>query len=206
MSGAAATTPASHEGSMTTIHANSAIDGLTRMESMVLHSGTQLPRSLIQQNIATTIQFVIHADLGPDGKRRLDEILEIRGWDNGNYVTAPIFKWNPKDGLVSTGKIPQIAGEKPVPGESLFVLVHQRRLSRRRDSLLLRNHDRLTRKPQTVHAGRDRAGTHQNHLDLTLHQLGDLRDQALEAGGMQPGAFLGQDGAADLDDDPLFIF
>ncbi len=105
-----------HEGSMTTIHANSAIDGLTRMESMVLHSGTQLPRSLIQQNIATTIQFVIHADLGPDGKRRLDEVLEIRGWENGNYVTAPIFKWNAKDGLVSTGEVPQIAGEKAVPG------------------------------------------------------------------------------------------
>lgn len=105
-----------HEGSMTTIHANSATDGLTRMESMVLHSGTQLPRALIQQNIATTIQYVMHTDLGPDGKRRLDEILEIRGWDNGTYVTAPIFKWNPKDGLVSTGKLPQIAAEKPVPG------------------------------------------------------------------------------------------
>lgn len=105
-----------HEGSMTTIHANSAIDGLTRMESMVLHSGTQLPRSLIQENIATTIQFVMHTDIAPDGKRRLDEILEIRGWENGNYVTAPIFKWTPEGGLLSTGKIPHLAGDKPVSG------------------------------------------------------------------------------------------
>jgi hypothetical protein len=59
---------------------------------------------------------VIHADLGPDGKRRLDEVLEIRGWENGNYVTAPIFKWNAEDGLVSTGEIPQIAGDKPISG------------------------------------------------------------------------------------------
>lgn len=105
-----------HEGSMTTIHANSAIDGLTRMESMVLHSGTQLPRSLIQENIATTIQFVMHTDIAPDGKRRLDEILEIRGWENGTYVTASIFKWDPVHGLISTGKIPHIAGDRPVPG------------------------------------------------------------------------------------------
>lgn len=105
-----------HEGSMTTIHANSATDGLARMESMVLHSGTAMPRALIQENIAQTIHFVMHMDLGPDGKRRLDEILELRGWKDGRYDYATIFKWRPDQGLVSTGVLPLIAGEKPVPG------------------------------------------------------------------------------------------
>jgi pilus assembly protein CpaF len=105
-----------HEGSMTTVHANSAIDGLARLESLVLNSETNLPRALIQQNIASTVHYVIHMDRDPNGKRRLDEVLEIRGWEDGNYLTAPIFKWTAEAGLLTTGKIPRIAKERPAPG------------------------------------------------------------------------------------------
>ena len=105
-----------HEGSMTTIHANQAIDGLARMESMVVHSGTSMPMSLIQKNIGTTVQFVMHVERGPDGKRRLEEVLEIRGWEGGQYLTTPIFKWNEDDGLVTLGNVPRFALKSPVPG------------------------------------------------------------------------------------------
>lgn len=105
-----------HEGSMTTIHANQASDGLARMESMVVQTGINIPMSLIQKNIGSTIQYVMHMERGPDGKRRLDEILEIRGWENGHYLLTPIFKWTDTKGLQSTGAIPLFAKDKPVPG------------------------------------------------------------------------------------------
>jgi pilus assembly protein CpaF len=105
-----------HEGSMTTIHANNATDGLARMESMVVQSGVNVPLQLIQKNIGSTLQFVMHMERGPDGKRRLDEILEIHGWENGNYKLTPIFKWTPENGLLSTGAVPQFAVKSPVPG------------------------------------------------------------------------------------------
>jgi pilus assembly protein CpaF len=98
-----------HEGSMTTIHANRAIDALRRIESMVLHSGLDIPNSLIQQNVASTLHYVVHLERGVDGQRRVDEILEIRGWEKNNYVTAPIFKWRADTGLVTTGETPRFA-------------------------------------------------------------------------------------------------
>jgi pilus assembly protein CpaF len=107
-----------HEGSMTTIHANKAVDALSRIESMVLHSGTKMPPALIQQNIASTIHLIVHLERDANGQRRLDEIIEIQGWDNGRYLTAPIFVWDSEQGLISTGTVPRFAVSPPVAGVS----------------------------------------------------------------------------------------
>lgn len=113
-----------HEGSMTSIHANRAIDTLGRMETMVLRSGIDVPNHLIQQNLGNTINFIVHMERAEDGRRRLDEILEIRGWDNGEYITETIFKWDPQMGSVSTGKVPKFAEKQsqanPVFPEGFF--------------------------------------------------------------------------------------
>ena len=81
-----------------------------------MQGGSHMPSSMIQHNIASAIQFVMHMELGADGTRRLSEIMEIRGWGNGAYVCESIFKWDANLGLVSTGKLPKIAKETPVSG------------------------------------------------------------------------------------------
>lgn len=95
-----------HEGSLTTLHANSAHDALRRMESMIMHTGSDAPRSMIQEDIAQTINFIIQAERGFDGKRKIVEILEIVGRSGDNYQTNSIFKNVQGQGMVSTGLIP----------------------------------------------------------------------------------------------------
>jgi pilus assembly protein CpaF len=101
-----------HEGSLTTVHANSALGALRRLESMVLRSGIEAPLATVQTDIGNTINFVIQVDRGPDGKRRVMEVLEICGRDKESYVTREIFKFSPEKGtLVSTGMIPRFVEE-----------------------------------------------------------------------------------------------
>jgi pilus assembly protein CpaF len=96
-----------HEGSLTTVHANSAADALRRMESMVLRSGIEAPLSMIQMDLGNTINFIVQAERSFDGKRRVVEILEIYGRDKDTYLTREIFKFDPEKGhLASTGAVP----------------------------------------------------------------------------------------------------
>lgn len=96
-----------HEGSLTTVHANSAADALRRMESMVLRSGIEAPLSMIQMDLGNTINFIVQAERSFDGKRRVVEILEVCGRDKDSYNTREIFKYDPDKGsLVSTGIVP----------------------------------------------------------------------------------------------------
>jgi pilus assembly protein CpaF len=108
-----------HEGSLTTVHANSAIGALRRLESMMLRSGTEAPLSMIQMDIGNTINFVIQADRAVDGKRRVVEILEVCGHDKDSYVTREIFKLDPEKGLVSTGAVPDFVRANTDPNLSL---------------------------------------------------------------------------------------
>lgn len=96
-----------HEGSLTTVHANSAQDALRRMESMVLRSGIEAPLSMIQMDLGNTINFIVQAERSFDGKRRVVEILEVYGRDKDSYLTREIFKFDADKGsLVSTGAVP----------------------------------------------------------------------------------------------------
>lgn len=96
-----------HEGSLTTVHANSAQDALRRMESMVLRSGIEAPLSMIQMDLGNTINFIVQAERSFDGKRRVVEILEVYGRDKDNYLTREIFKFDADKGcLISTGAVP----------------------------------------------------------------------------------------------------
>lgn len=82
-----------HEGSLTTGHSNSATDMLSRLETMVLMTGMELPIQAIRQQIASAIDIIIHLDKLRDGSRRVVEITEIVGFDGINLITKPIFKF-----------------------------------------------------------------------------------------------------------------
>jgi pilus assembly protein CpaF len=108
-----------HEGSLTTVHANTAADALRRMEAMVLKSGLDAPLSMVQMDIGNTIHFIVQAERGTDGKRRVVEILEVYGREKDFYLTREIFSHREGEGLLSTGSIPRFVKENRDPNIKL---------------------------------------------------------------------------------------
>jgi pilus assembly protein CpaF len=82
-----------HDGSMTTLHANSAADVLLRLEVLVLDAA-QLPVSSIRQQIASAVDFIVQLNRLPDGRRVVSEIVELCGFDakSEQILTKPIFR------------------------------------------------------------------------------------------------------------------
>ncbi|MCR4744085.1 MAG: CpaF family protein [Lachnospiraceae bacterium] len=83
-----------HDGSLSTGHANSAHDMISRLEMMVLMSGMELPLSAIRRQIASAVDIIIHLGRLRDKSRKVLEITEIRGFEDGEVVTEPIFKFD----------------------------------------------------------------------------------------------------------------
>jgi pilus assembly protein CpaF len=81
-----------HDGSITTGHSNSARDMLTRLETMVLMAGVEFPISAIRQQIASSIDFIVHLSKFRDGTRRVVQITEIRGSNGQEIEIEDIFK------------------------------------------------------------------------------------------------------------------
>jgi pilus assembly protein CpaF len=80
-----------HEGSMTTIHANSAIDALSRLEMMAAMTGYELPINVIRNYVAAGIKLVFHVARLKGGPRKLVQILEIDGVEDGQYNVHEVF-------------------------------------------------------------------------------------------------------------------
>ena len=86
-----------HDGSLSTGHANSSEDMISRLEMMVL-MGTELPLLAIRQQIAMGIDVLIHLERGKDNVRRVVEISEVLGVVNGEIQLHILYDW--EDGLV----------------------------------------------------------------------------------------------------------
>lgn len=84
-----------HAGSLSTGHANSARDMLTRMEMMVL-MGLEVPLTAIQRQIATAIDVVVHLGRLRDGSRRVLEVTEVEGLRDGEFVLNPLVSFVPE--------------------------------------------------------------------------------------------------------------
>ncbi len=80
-----------HEGSMTTVHANSPRDALTRLENMVGMAGLNLPPKAMRQQISSAITAVIHVSRLTDGKRKITSIQEITGMEGDIVTMQEIF-------------------------------------------------------------------------------------------------------------------
>jgi pilus assembly protein CpaF len=75
-----------HDGSMTTVHANSTHDVLSRLDSMILMSGVELPIRAIREMIASAIDVIIHTARLPDGTRKIVEVAEVVGMRDEIHV------------------------------------------------------------------------------------------------------------------------
>jgi pilus assembly protein CpaF len=93
-----------HDGSMTTIHANSPRDSLSRIENMVGMSGVELPLKALRTNISSAIQVVVQVARLSDGTRRMVSISEIVGMEGDIVTMQEIFKFE-REGTDENGRI-----------------------------------------------------------------------------------------------------
>lgn len=82
-----------HEGSMTTIHANSPRDALARLENMVLMAGMDLPHRAIREQIASALDLIIQLERLRDGSRKVVKIAAVEGMEGDTIVMTEIFKF-----------------------------------------------------------------------------------------------------------------
>ncbi|MBK8987449.1 MAG: CpaF family protein [Chloroflexi bacterium] len=92
-----------HDGSMTTGHANSTRDMLSRLETMVLMAGMDLPHRAIREQIASAINLVVHQDRLRDGTRKVMSISEIQGMEGDVITTSEIFRF--EQSSIEDGKV-----------------------------------------------------------------------------------------------------
>ncbi|HBF34900.1 TPA: type II secretion system protein E [Candidatus Sumerlaeota bacterium] len=106
-----------HDGSMTTVHANSARDSLNRLETMTLMSGVELPLAAIRQQIVSAVNLIVHVGRLADGYRRVLEVVEVTGLEDGRITTQPVFQFH-QDSLESAdgGKKITITGHHAPSG------------------------------------------------------------------------------------------
>ena len=84
-----------HEGSLTTLHANGAIDALNRLETMVLMGNMEIPVGAIREYIKNALDVVIDIERLSDGRRKITAIKEIVGMDqNGEIKLSEIFSFH----------------------------------------------------------------------------------------------------------------
>ncbi len=84
-----------HDGSMTTVHANTASDALLRLETLVGFAGLQIPPQTLRQTIQSAVDVVIQLTRLSDGRRCVSEILEVVGLRDDHYVTNTLFRVDP---------------------------------------------------------------------------------------------------------------
>jgi pilus assembly protein CpaF len=98
-----------HEGSLTTVHANSPRDALSRIETMVLMSGLDLPLRAIREQIANALDIVVQLSRRPDGSRVVSAITEVQGREGETITLQDIFTRRGDGPLAATGLRPAAA-------------------------------------------------------------------------------------------------
>lgn len=93
-----------HEGSLSTAHANSARDMLSRLETMTL-MGVELPLEAIRRQIASGVDILIHLGRMRDKSRKVLEITEVCGFEDHEIRTRTLYRWKEGEGLIKTAPL-----------------------------------------------------------------------------------------------------
>ncbi len=104
-----------HDGSMTTLHANTPRDALSRLETLVLMSGMELPMNAIRQQIASAVEIIVQTQRLKDGTRKITSIAELVGMQGDIITLQEIYKFD-QEGyddkgmiigkMITTGNVP----------------------------------------------------------------------------------------------------
>ena len=92
-----------HDGSISTIHANSARDALSRLETMMLMAGIHLPERALREQIASALDVIVQLTRMSDGSRKVIEFAEVTGMEGNTITTQTIFKFEQRG--VENGKV-----------------------------------------------------------------------------------------------------
>jgi pilus assembly protein CpaF len=87
-----------HEGSLTTVHSNTPRDGLSRIETMVMMAGYDLPLRAIRAQIASALDIIIHLDRFGDGSRRVTHVSEVQGMEGDVITLQDIYRFTFAEG------------------------------------------------------------------------------------------------------------
>jgi pilus assembly protein CpaF len=106
-----------HDGSLTTVHANSPRDAISRLETLTLMSGMELPVMVVREQIASAVDVIVQQSRFSDGSRKVTSITEVSGMEGDTVVLSEIFTFK-QTGIEKDGKI---TGElKPTGIRPLF--------------------------------------------------------------------------------------
>jgi pilus assembly protein CpaF len=93
-----------HEGSLTTIHANTPRDALARLETMVLMAGMELPVKAIREQVGSAVHMICQISRFSDGSRKVSKITEVSGMEGDRLTLQDIFEFK-QTGLDDNGKV-----------------------------------------------------------------------------------------------------
>jgi pilus assembly protein CpaF len=93
-----------HDGSLTTIHANTPRDALSRLETLVMMAGMDLPLKTVRQQISSAVDLIVQQSRLRDGTRLVTAITEVAGMESDTIVLTDIFRYEQK-GIESNGKV-----------------------------------------------------------------------------------------------------
>jgi pilus assembly protein CpaF len=93
-----------HDGSITTVHSNSPRDSLSRLETMVLMAGIELPERAIREQMASAIDLIVHQTRLKDGTRRITHITEVDGMEGDIITLQDVFTFDFRAGVDQDGK------------------------------------------------------------------------------------------------------
>lgn len=104
-----------HDGSLTTVHANSPRDAIARLETLCLMAGMDLPARAIREQIASAVHLIVQIGRFPDGRRRITSIAEVTGMEGEKLTLQEIFLWD--RGHRPSGFVPRFLEEMREAGE-----------------------------------------------------------------------------------------
>jgi len=93
-----------HEGSLSTVHANSPRDAMSRLETMVLMAGIDLPARAIREQVASAVDLIVHLSRMRDGSRRIVQVSEVVGMEGDTITLQDVFAFDYKAGMDSHGR------------------------------------------------------------------------------------------------------
>jgi pilus assembly protein CpaF len=93
-----------HDGSLTTLHANSPRHAISRLETMTLMAGTELPSRAIREQVASAVHLIVQQSRLRDGSRKLTYITEVQGMEGDTIILQDIFKFEQR-GVDEHGKV-----------------------------------------------------------------------------------------------------
>jgi pilus assembly protein CpaF len=93
-----------HDGSLTTVHANTPRDAISRIETLVLMAGMDLPLKVVRQQVSSAVDLIVQQTRLKDGQRKVTAVTEVAGMEGDVIVLTDIFKFV-QEGVTEEGKV-----------------------------------------------------------------------------------------------------